>query len=89
MTASDIAHQFSRLIFAAVEAPESVNRNALLVAADAYLNAAPADDTAGPAMGATMAARAMDWAVFGHSDDYARLRRAVDCFRMHSSLINH
>jgi hypothetical protein len=81
--------RFGQLVIQAVETPDNVDRNALLKAASAYLDAEPANDTPGPAMGRTLAHRACDWAVFGHSDDYARLRRAVDCFRMHSSLINH
>ena len=31
MMASDIGHRFSRLVFAAMESPETVNKNDLLV----------------------------------------------------------
>jgi hypothetical protein len=37
---TDTGHQFARLVIGALEDPEAVDRNALLVAADAFLNAA-------------------------------------------------
>jgi hypothetical protein len=41
-------------------------------------------DPDGLALARRMAFRACDWAVFSTPDDYAKLRRAADCFRMHS-----
>jgi hypothetical protein len=83
---ADIAHRFSRLIFAAVEAPESVDRSALLEAADAFLNAAQAGDPDGLAMARTMAARAMDWCVWSTPEYYNALARAVHAFRMYTAV---
>jgi hypothetical protein len=69
---------FGRLVIQALEHPESVDRNRLLEAADAFLNAAPDDfDSAGLVFAKGMAFRACDWAVFSTPENYNALTRAV------------
>jgi len=89
MTPSDIGRQFSRLVQAAAEAPSAVDKNELLFAASAFLDAAQGGNPGGLELSRGMAFRAMDWVVFERPLDYAKLRRAVDCFRMYSCLINN
>lgn len=86
--------RFSRLIFAALESPASVDRNDLLAAASAFLDIAqersrqgvPSSDPTGLTLARGMAFRACDWCVFGRLDDYAALTRAFGAFRMYLQL---
>ncbi|POX92232.1 hypothetical protein C3477_24690 [Mycobacterium kansasii] len=83
---TDVSRLFSRLVFQAIEAPETVDRNALLIAADALLSLFCADDTPGITLARRMAFRACDWAVFGGPDDHAKLRRSAKLFGMASAI---
>jgi hypothetical protein len=83
---AETGRRFSRLIFAAMESPATVDRNRLLEAADAFLNAAVGGNPAGLYLSRLMANAAADWCVFGGPDDYARLSRAVQCFQLYSQL---
>lgn len=73
--------RFSRLIFDVLELEgRPVNRNDLLLAADAFLCVAQDGNPDGLALARTMAYRAMDWAVFDSPQTYAALCRAADMF---------
>ena len=78
---SDISCRFSRQIFAALEFPESADRNAILEPARAFLDAAQ-DGPAGLTLARKVAYRAMDYAVFGAPENYRALVPAVHIFSM-------
>lgn len=81
-----VGRRFSQLTIEAAELPETVDRNALLIAADAFLALFCADDTPGITLARRMAFRACDWAVFGGPDDHAKLRRSAKLFGMASAI---
>lgn len=70
-------------MFAVVECPQRVDKNALLVAADELLNAAHGGDPTNLDLARRMALRACDWAVFGRPENYVALRRAIECYRLY------
>src|ERR1700745_184729 len=78
---SDISSRFSRQIFAALEFPESADRNAILEAARAFLDAAQ-DGPAGLTLARTVAYRAMDYAIIGAPENYRALVPPVHIFSM-------
>jgi hypothetical protein len=78
--------RFSRLIFAAIESPATVDRNDLLEAADGFLVAAEGGNPAGLYLARLMANAAAEWCVFGGPDDYIRFVRAVRCFHLYSQI---
>jgi hypothetical protein len=86
MTVSKAGRELACQLFAALECPAAADRNALLNAASAFLDACPSDASAGADLARTLAARAADYAILGGADDYARLVRAAHCFRMHSAI---
>lgn len=83
---SDIGRRFSRLVLAAVEDPQTVDRSALLIAADAFLNAAQGGDPVGLTLGRQMAYRTVEWRVLDTPAAYAALCRSVALFHMHVKL---
>ena len=86
---SGIARRFGRLAMEAVDHPERVDRNQLLLAADAMLAMRPAGDPEGMSFAATMCLRALDWCVWDTPEDYARFVRAVQAFGMYSVIKNY
>ncbi|MEY8015042.1 hypothetical protein [Mycobacterium servetii] len=73
--------ELSMLLFAAMEGAEDVDRNRLLLAASAFLDATtPLAASEGAELARTMAFRAMDWAVFDTAETYHALFRAVSRF---------
>lgn len=63
-----------------------VDPNEVLVAADAFLNAAQGGEPTSLSLAREMAFRAADWAVFGGPELYAQLQRAVRIFSMFNQL---
>lgn len=65
-----------------MEAPEDVDKNRLLLAANAFLDATTplADASEGAELARTMAFRAIDWAVFDTAETYHALFRAMSRF---------
>jgi hypothetical protein len=82
----DMRREFSRLIFAALESPASVDRNDLLTAASLFLDAAQGGDPTGLRLARHMGYKAMDWCVVGDPRDYRALARAAECFSMCSQI---
>lgn len=89
MSAKEIGRRFSRLAFKAAESPGAVDRNDLLIAADALLTLIGDDDTTRDILARQMAFQACNWAVFGGPVYYDRLLRAIRLFGMHAELTTH
>lgn len=96
MTTNGRSHQFAAAVFAALESPETVDRNGLLCAASGFLDALLLDalhgdpgNPEGREMARHIAHAACSFAVLGGSEHYARLARAAEAFRMRSILLNH
>jgi hypothetical protein len=83
---AEIGRRFSRLIFAALESPATVDRNALLIAADVFLSAAQGGDPDVLSLARLMAASAMDFSVFSSPEDHANLTALARAFHMTSVL---
>jgi hypothetical protein len=84
--ARDVGRRFSGLVFAAIESPATVDRNALLEAADAFLVAAQGGNPTGLYLGRTMAVCACEWAVWGTAESYVALLRSADMFRAYAAI---
>jgi hypothetical protein len=90
MTAEgDPSRQLARLVLSALDNPETADPNALLVAADAFLNVVRQDGTEPELTDATrdMANAACDWAVFGDGADHTRLENCAKAYWMVSQLL--
>ena len=85
---SGVARGFGRLAIQAVDYPDRVDRNQLLLAADAMLNVRPAGESEALSLAVTMALRACDWCVWDTPGNHARLTRAVHAFGMFSAIHN-
>jgi hypothetical protein len=81
------ARQFTQLILAALRAPGTVDKNALLTAASAVLDTfKDGDDERAPFL-RSLAYKAMGWAVFEYPECYDEFRLATRAFGMACSLI--
>lgn len=69
----------------AVDTPDQCDRNALLAAAGEFLDKAPKTGDDGLPLARHMAAKAMDFAVFGQ-DFHGPLKRAVGLFQAHCAI---
>ncbi len=89
MSRSDVHRRFGCLVIEAVEHPERVDRNALLQAASAVLDIAPACESGGRGLARTMAHRAINWVVMDGPDDHTKLTTAAHAFGMYSVMSNY
>jgi hypothetical protein len=80
--ARDVGRRFSGLLSEALQSPATVDKSDLLRTASAFLDAAQGGDVHLLPLARSMAASAMDFAVFSPPEDHANLTALARAFQM-------